>query len=546
MSGVDDDDLITPFGRMFEATAEPEQEPEPDDDRADLDDPAFDERKYLRVNSDVAEAVRAGIYADGREHYRRHGRNEFRLLRLEYQHAWPLVESPKFPTYGVDAVFWSSSGRALVIGWIDDAAEPLASLSLILHETTLGLTDAIARCRRMDAEQAVGAANGRLLGFWTVFNCRTDVPPGDVRLVLMTHTERRVRPAAVQVVDDERLRVVAFEYLAHAAYWGNPQLEGFGQLDGGLGEVLIATNEVISAGYAARAFCRRFGPPRSRFTGSIVVCLYGRMEFMFLQAALFSTSRGWQDYEFIYVTNSPDLAEPMLKEAASITRIYGLNITLVILPGNAGFGAANNVAASYAQSDRILIVNPDVFPRTNDWAQRLTTLTEALPQEQTQLFGAPLFYDDGSLMHGGMYFELDEGLLISANGITRREMVRVEHYGKGAPPDTQQYLRSRAVPAVTGAFISVARDWFESLGGFAPDFAFGHYEDADLCLRSLMAGTPAWLHNVGFWHMEGKGSNRHGAHEGGSLVNRWHFTSTWADFIRSDLLGPHPKLLGNA
>jgi GT2 family glycosyltransferase len=102
------------------------------------------------------------------------------------------------------------------------------------------------------------------------------------------------------------------------------------------------------------------------------------------------------------------------------------------------------------------------------------------------------------------------------------------------------------VPAVTGAFISVARNWFENLGGFSPDFSFGHYEDADLCLRSLVGGSPVWMHDVGFWHMEGKGSTRRIVHEGGSLVNRWHFTRCWADTIRADLLGPHPALLSDA
>jgi GT2 family glycosyltransferase len=544
MSGLaGGDDLTTVFGSVFDATAPELPATEPADAGPAAE--GFDEAKYLRVNPDVAEAVRSGRHVSGLDHYRRYGHREQRLDRLEYKHAWPLIDSPRFPTHGIDAVLWSGSGRALVIGWIDDSAEKLSSLSLRLDETTLGLTGSIARCRRMDAEQAVGAATGRLLGFWTMFNCRTDVATADVNLVLMTPSERRMLPANVQAVDDERLRVVAFEYLAHASYWGNPQMEGFGQLDGGLGDVLIATNEAISARYVSAALCRRFGP-RRRFAASIVVCLYGRMEFMFLQAALFTTGSGWQDYEFIYVTNSPDLAEPMLKEAALITRIYGLSITLVILPGNAGFGAANNAGVNYAQSDRILIVNPDVFPRAGDWAQRLTELTHMLPPAQTRLFGVPLFYDDGSLMHGGMYFELDEGLLISVDGIQRRELARVEHYGKGAPPGTERFLASRWVPAVTGAFMSVARDWFETLGGFSSDFAFGHYEDADLCLRSLAGGTPVWLHNVGFWHMEGKGSNRHGAHEGGSLVNRWHFTRTWADFIRNEMLGPHPTLPGDA
>jgi GT2 family glycosyltransferase len=146
-------------------------------------------------------------------------------------------------------------------------------------------------------------------------------------------------------------------------------------------------------------------------------------------------------------------------------------------------------------------------------------------------------------MHGGMYFELDEGFSVRADGVRRRELARVEHYGKGAPPDTERFLRARPVPAVSGAFMSVSRDWFETLGGFSSDYVFGHYEDADLCLRSLAAGTEVWMHPVPFWHMEGKGSSRRPMHEGGSLVNRWYFTRTWAGVLRDGLLGPAPARL---
>ena len=40
---------------------------------------------------------------------------------------------------------------------------------------------------------------------------------------------------------------------------------------------------------------------------------------------------------------------------------------------------------------------------------------------------------------------------------------------------------------------------------------FGHYEDADLCLKSLHAGAPAWLHDQRMWHLEGKGAQPAGA-----------------------------------
>jgi GT2 family glycosyltransferase len=509
---------------------------------ADLPE-GFDAAKYLRTYPDVAAAVQGGDYKSAQDHFQRHGHQERRLEKLEYRHAWPVEDSASFPRFGVDVVFWTEAGNVFVIGWIDDYASPLASLGLMLHETLLGATDVRPRCRREDAERTVGAGPGRLLGFWSVFRARTDVPPEDVRLVLMTGTEQQAITVGVQRVTDEHLRAMALEYLATASYWGHMQVEAFDHLDGGMGEALIRLNNSICRQFAGGAFCRRFGARATRPAASVVVCLYGKVEYMFLQAALFTAGDDLRDVEFIYVSNSPELAERLMKEAALATRIYGLAITLVILPGNVGFGMANNIAVQYAQSDRIILLNPDVFPRERNWARVHAALVETLPAEQTRLFGVPLFYDDGSLMHGGMYFELDEGFSVRADGVRRRELARVEHYGKGAPPDTERFLRARPVPAVSGAFMSVSRDWFETLGGFSSDYVFGHYEDADLCLRSLAAGTEVWMHPVPFWHMEGKGSSRRPMHEGGSLVNRWYFTRTWAGVLRDGLLGPAPARL---
>jgi hypothetical protein len=143
-------------------------------------------------------------------------------------------------------------------------------------------------------------------------------------------------------------------------------------------------------------------------------------------------------------------------------------------------------------------------------------------------------------MHGGMFFELDTGLAATPEGMQARRIARVEHYGKGAPPTTPQFLAERPVPAVTGAFLSCERAWFERLGGFSEDYVFGHYEDADLCLRSLEQGVAPWMRDLRLWHLEGKGSVRTNAHEGGSLVNRWLFSERWGDVIANGLRGPAP------
>src|SRR5207244_3739964 len=80
------------------------------------------------------------------------------------------------------------------------------------------------------------------------------------------------------------------------------------------------------------------------------------------------------------------------------------------------------------------------------------------------------------------------------------------------------------------------------IGGFSDEYVLGHYEDADLCLKSLENGSPAWMHDVKLWHLEGKGSaRRQAAHEGASIVNRWLFNRRWAETIVPDMLGQSPR-----
>ena len=509
-----------------------------------LRDDGFLEAKYLLAFPDIAAAVAAGEWKSGLDHYLKYGVQENRLNDLRYLNAGRTKDTASFPTGGIDAVFVSRGGWCLVIGWLNDETTPLREIACVKANQVVAAVRYFARCRREDAEGAVVARPGKLLGFWTVLAIEGGVSPSSaMELRLSTGLDQKTFATQPNYVDDERLREIALEYLASASYYANPQAEAALQLKDGLGGVLIKYNVRLSSDIVAGAYVTRFGIQPDKLDGSIVVCLYGRPEYLFLQASMFSGYIGADKYEFIYVSNSPDLAETLLKEAAMAHRIYGVTLTLVILPSNAGFGAANNAAVDYARSGRILIVNPDVFPRNRDWARQHSAVVAGLPAEQTAIFGVPLYYDDGSLMHAGMFFDIDTGVSIRGGRIERHEMIRVEHYAKGAPPATAAFLVSRKVPAVTGAFISVDRAWFETLGGFSPEYVFGHYEDADLCLKSLSRGQPVWVHPVPFWHLEGKGSTRRQVHEGGSTVNRWHFTQLWKEFIASNLLGRTPALL---
>ena len=512
----------------------------------------YNEACYVTAYPDVQEALDAGRVTSAIGHYEQIGRAEYRLASPNYIRT--LAGGNERASHGavsfnLDVVIASTTGTIFIVGWSDDRSCPLLSISIVQGSEGWN-TRAVARCRRTDVEELLQAPPGPLYGFWAVhklgrFDNEHPAIMLRARFADGQFTQTELTPRVVPEFD---LREIILGHFASLSYLGNRDIESYQQLEIGAGAELVALNRSISATIKASAYIEHYGPLRTRFAASFIVCLFGKSEYFFLQSALFSTGTGVADVEFIYVSNSPELTETLRKEARISELIYGLSITLVTLTGNAGFSAANNVAAGCARSDRVVFVNPDVFPIDNGWAATHAAILASKPAEQTRLFGAPLYYDDGSLMHGGMYFERDVGLSVKPTEIKSSGVIRVEHYGKGAPAWSDRYTAARPVPAVTGAFISADRGWFESLGGLTEDYLFGHYEDADLCLKSLQKGTPAWLQDVRFWHMEGKGSTRRPPHEGGSLVNRWLFTRRWGAFLQDGLLGRAPShpLLSNA
>jgi GT2 family glycosyltransferase len=514
----------------------------------------FDEDGYLRFNPDVRRAIDIGQVASGYAHYLLYGRSEGRTLPDTPREARNILLAaahdaartdvfPKEARCSIDALIIAPMGGVMIVGWIDDVSQPLSCVRLIGPDWRVVIdASRFVRVRRLDVENAIGGRRSHAFGFIGFLHFdRGGDGSGPMRVELWQSGGYSTAIQCVPtLVEDVELRDTILAHLAGATFFGIPCIESMSYLQRGVGAELVRFNQWITRRMVSAPYVERFGPQVRSPRGSIVVCLYGKPEFFFVQNCLYSGLPGIDEYEFIYVSNSPEMAETLLREAHCASLIYGLPISIVILPGNAGFGAANNVAARVARSNRLLVVNPDVFPRDRDWAKKHTELLSSVPAEQARIFGVPLYYDDGSLMHGGMYFEVDVGLSLSGGNPVPARICRTEHYGKGAPAKSVQFNRPRPVPAVTGAFISIERSWFEQLGGFTEAFIFGHYEDADLCLKSIAKGTAPWIHDIRLWHLEGKGSTRRPHHEGGSIVNRWLFSNTWMPMIENGLLGRTP------
>lgn len=514
--------------------------------------PEFDESEYLRRNPDIVTAIHLGKFTSGLEHFQRYGRAEGRHYVVEPNDAIRATfgrvrgfsaAAPEAPRCAIDAVLMSEAGWLFIVGWADDLIDPLALLCIDGRDWTLEVEARIlGRFARADVQEALGHTGPSPVGFMAL------VPSGAplrstgecrVRLVWRSREEALLTvPARVVNIREMREHVIG-QVGANAAN-GSP-IAAMMALESGLGEQIVALNRAVTEGIVGTPFIERFGDRVRTPAGSVVVCLFGRPEFMFVQNALFAGKPGIENYEFIYVCNSPELVDRLLNEAACSSQIYGLAQTVVGLPANAGFGAANNVGARAARSGRVICVNPDVFPRNADWAHRHGAIVDS-GRDGSRLFGAALYYDDGSLMHGGMFLELDTGAALRPDTMEPCQFARVEHYGKGAPPGSRSLLRPRPVAAVSGAFLSIDRAWFEALGGFSEDYVLGHYEDADLCLRSLSMGAPAWMQDISMWHLEGQASPRLDAQAGAALVNRWTFSRRWRERIAAGMRGPSPRL----
>ena len=489
----------------------------------------FDEDCYLLRYPDVAQKVRSGQLQSGRQHYIRYGFGEDRQPGVSTQ-AVSSVEC------NYDVLKVTTSGAVFAHGWVNDVISPAVRSLIATPDGTASFeTDNLYRHPREDIAALLHlTAGGYKHGLWIFNSSLGPLKPSDADVGLYSAegllSKVRICP---ELITDAEMRDFALGFFNTRFNLDNNQHADVSDLEKGLGNELIKLNRRIIQNNK-RVGVRKFNSNGRRFTKSFIVCLYGAPEFLPLQVALFSQSARSSDAEFIFVNNSPEHNEWLERLAKQSARLYDVPITIVHAGENIGFGAANNLAAQHACSDRLLFMNPDVFPKDVDWIKKHDDFA-SIPAGT--IFGARLYYNDGSAMHAGMHFVRES--FIDGNAL-RKELLSTDHFAKGFPDWVDDVTTTRIVPAITGAFMSIDRSHFERLNGFDEDFVFGHYEDGDLCLRSTAVGQPIWYcADVKLWHMEGKGSKKLSSHEGAKRLNRWHLTHKWSSL--ADLNGGIPS-----
>ncbi len=468
----------------------------------------FDEETYLRYNPDVRAAVQAGAFRSGRDHYEHYGKGEGRPCHhvAHTGHGQVVITSdilaasPAAPAAacGVETICVSDSGGIFIAGWVADAHDPLDSVDVYFGGWSVSY--AAAALARTGAHDG----SGLHAGFWGFIFADRHLPAGQCSIILKFASGAEIVFAShAGSFKDAALRGIVLQHLGTARIAGHPDRNGT-CLPSIIGDQLMMFATVPARSALTGFHVASFGNRASCKTS--MVCVNAAAGTMSLQTALFASLAGVNDIEFIHVSTMPADAEALLREAKLCARIYGAAQTVILLPGEAGFAAAQNLAATQASSDRLLFISPGMLPARSDWLARHAALIGMLPAAQTTLFGAPFYHEDGVLAAAGWYFEH-----AATTGST----------AAGAPPAAdlrlRPYLTVPPHPApVLDRFLSIARPHFESLGGFAEAYFTAADAYADLCLNSIAHGSAPWLHDLPLWDLAAIPDD-----PGAAIFNRW-------------------------
>lgn len=147
--------------------------------------------------------------------------------------------------------------------------------------------------------------------------------------------------------------------------------------------------------------------------------------------------------------------------------------------GNIGFAAACNKGVRVANSEYVMLLNPDcILP-----PKALTTLVREMTRFPNTMLASPLLLNpDGREQRGGRRNLLTPAVALSeAFGLHRFGFKRLNNHGSDLPTATHD------VQAISGACMCIRKVDYESLGGMDENY-FLHVEDLDFCKRVADTG----------------------------------------------------------
>ena len=194
-------------------------------------------------------------------------------------------------------------------------------------------------------------------------------------------------------------------------------------------------------------------------------------------------------WEMIVVDNgSSDGTREWLPVFQAQAVAAGVQVTLVLNPGNTGCSTARNQGIAKARGAKVVFVDNDVALRCRSW---LTKLGACLDRDGTVGMAGP------KLIYPCAPFAIQcAGAAVSPSG-------RVQFCGRGEPKDDPRFNRPREVQCLISACCMVRRACLDEFGGFDEAFNPVEYEDLDLCYRLRQGGYKIqYVPDVEMYHFE--------------------------------------------
>jgi len=444
------------------------------------------------------------------------------LGRRGYQNIDTLATIAQQVRFELDHSILCGADGILLLGWCVAQAGAILRIQLRSGPLTSVIDlDAAIRIERADVADTVGAEMGvpdRAPGFILFLPHAIDRDDSESYIEIETTSGRlayrRVQPAPMDAMAALRrmLSEIDLQFAALAPAFDRVAGPAIGTLNG----ARLSRRPCIAI--------LDFGAVPIAPRVSVLITLYGRLDFMEVQIALASAHPANHRVEFIYVLDNPLQRRDAETLAESVFARFGLPFRLITLDANVGFGPANNIGLDHARGQHVCFLNSDVFPGTPDWIDRIADHLDT--DGELGAVGPLLLFEDGSVQHEGISFQP-----IARFG----DWPFPIHDRKGWRPRQDAGLTERA--AITGACMMMPIGLARQVGGFDEDYVIGDFEDVDLCLRIAEAGfkvaidTGTWLYHL---ERQSQISPDQRWRMNLTLYNAWLFQRRW---------GAHPAVV---
>ncbi|MGK7914528.1 MAG: tetratricopeptide repeat protein, partial [Prochloraceae cyanobacterium] len=264
-------------------------------------------------------------------------------------------------------------------------------------------------------------------------------------------------------------------------------------------------------------------PHSDRPTVSIIIPVYNQLEYTL--KCLFSLGKNIHPDTLVEIIVVNDCSQDRTQQTLEL--VPGLK--LINNQQNLGFVDSCNQGAAVAQGTYLYFLNNDTEIRP----QAIESLLEVLKLDPTVgAVGSKLIYPNGALQEAGGIIWQD------ATGW---------NYGRQANPFAPQYNYLREVDYCSGASLMVKKEIFDSLGGFATEFAPAYYEDTDLCfaIRHQLGLKVVYQPKSAVIHHEGisAGKSTDSGIKQYQKINAQKFRQKWQQYLTTEQYLPNQ---GNA